>query len=1273
MSDGKRLDVIKLDEKKLWKLHEKLKKLQAKENETTTHSDNIKKPIERKSKPVKYQVYQPGVTRLSNRKLAASFDRSTVENSSPVVKETPKSKNESLTNSTPRGNDSINHRKDSKLTPKPNSNKNVRGRRTNYRNRVSRNQKLKEEPEVEAEEGFLTRHKRRQKQGDCVDDFSSEEEAELEHDDELAWDNYGGSGLVHHGWSPQVTNTETSSQEGGDLSDSELYKELSFDENVCKTEEKLPEVDEVPDSREEGTASVATNESNKEYYKVTHSVSSQSEQDDDNEGEYDDNDEFDQDESSVSKGDNVQSKRQLYDPNNPDQPIVMGKEKSRRDGGKYFIPNSGDNVYSPTLSKERMMSKVTPTRPQRKKSPVKNYTRRNSPPRYFGNRYQEDNHWQEYESHSPVGSRNYHYSTENLSEDEDSLVAQSRNTHHQSRLTALHDAERHESMLSNILSSPSFDSHEYNESLTRARNKLKILYEGMITNDIEAATNNNIEQKLWRNVYYQVIEILREQIRSCPEQDSSELKINLILLLDQGTAFYESLLENLQHKNRFNLKEILNSASARKRHRTKAGKRSKLAILSCQRIFICLGDIARYREQADHTSNYGRARHCYLQSQVLAPKNGRPYNQLAILAVKTRHKLDAVYYYIRSLAASNPILSARESLMVLFDEIRRKIDFIKQRDDTEAKKRSTSSKGKESSKVAKSRTNINEGSSRRWEEVWILPGSEDVSTKGVKAEKQSSAETDLPELRLSSQEMTKHFTLLFLNLHGKLFTRIGLENFGENLTKTLRIFEATKLMSNHRLLQLFAINLFAVLNAEKLSIHARAHDSSQNQHRALKFVFSMFTIIVDQVNKTFKAGSGNEEFDPFASDDLANLLPSIKVMFDWMYANKSCWYPPPLDLSDKDLNVWDSLAELCNWICNHSCIRPSIQIYSEYNEGLHEVFLPEDSELAGFSPLGQAFSDPRFVESGILTPENKSYIQQSVRISLIRDFLEYLCGMEEPLLAFKQGNYVTVPQTRLRSWSDKSAHDESFTSDYDIDDYTTTADNNDNLYHDSATNQQANNDGEELSELRKYRDSLQMTKERHERRQSQIKSSLESDEKLTLQICPKYLVPDTNCFIDYLKLIEKLVSCGKYKVATPLVVISELEGLATERKGDNDHAEHVFQSAKMAVKFINTMFSDNNSKFCALTRRGTELKSSRFRSEESSNNHGNNDDFILESTQAYSQSIQEHDKSIKTLTDGIVHTSVVLLTNDRNLRLKCLLLRDVATKNIQDFCAWAKV
>lgn len=98
--------------------------------------------------------------------------------------------------------------------------------------------------------------------------------------------------------------------------------------------------------------------------------------------------------------------------------------------------------------------------------------------------------------------------------------------------------------------------------------------------------------------------------------------------------------------------------------------------MSSQKIFLCLGDLARYREQVNETSNYGRAKQWYLKAQQIGPKNGRPYNQLAVLSVYSKRKIDAVYFYMRSLMASNVIHSARESLIGLFDDIRKKVRVL---------------------------------------------------------------------------------------------------------------------------------------------------------------------------------------------------------------------------------------------------------------------------------------------------------------------------------------------------------------------------------------------------------------------------------------------------------------------------------------------------------------------------------------------------------------------------------------------------------------------
>lgn len=43
------------------------------------------------------------------------------------------------------------------------------------------------------------------------------------------------------------------------------------------------------------------------------------------------------------------------------------------------------------------------------------------------------------------------------------------------------------------------------------------------------------------------------------------------------------------------------------------------------------------------------------------------------LLSQQKRKVDAVYYYMRSLLSSNPIMVARENLLTLFDEIRKKV------------------------------------------------------------------------------------------------------------------------------------------------------------------------------------------------------------------------------------------------------------------------------------------------------------------------------------------------------------------------------------------------------------------------------------------------------------------------------------------------------------------------------------------------------------------------------------------------------------------------
>ena len=80
---------------------------------------------------------------------------------------------------------------------------------------------------------------------------------------------------------------------------------------------------------------------------------------------------------------------------------------------------------------------------------------------------------------------------------------------------------------------------------------------------------------------------------------------------------------------------------------------------------------------------------------------------------------------------------------------------------------------------------------------------------------------------------------------------------------------------------------------------------------------------------------------------------------------------------------------------------------------------------------------------------------------------------------------------------------------------------------------------------------LKHRKEELERRHKQEEESrrirnqiLSEHVSVLLEICPKILVPDTNCFVDHLSDLGRLSSVGTYQLRVPLVVLNELDGLA---------------------------------------------------------------------------------------------------------------------------------
>lgn len=217
-----------------------------------------------------------------------------------------------------------------------------------------------------------------------------------------------------------------------------------------------------------------------------------------------------------------------------------------------------------------------------------------------------------------------------------------------------------------------------------------------LIHDMKFCQMENVETHFWKILYHSIIDLLRK----CYAEDSNpDIKLKLIEIIDDGTNFFEELLQSLEVTYKFSVDDFVGeNASTSIGSAIKRTKYTQLALVSAQKILLFLGDLARYKEQINETNSYGKVKQWYTRAQQIFPNNGRPYNSLAVLCVISvssaynsnlinfqiiltkffhitlqKRKIDAVYYFMRSIMSSNPVHSAKESLIGIFDENRKKV------------------------------------------------------------------------------------------------------------------------------------------------------------------------------------------------------------------------------------------------------------------------------------------------------------------------------------------------------------------------------------------------------------------------------------------------------------------------------------------------------------------------------------------------------------------------------------------------------------------------
>ncbi|KAK6192689.1 hypothetical protein SNE40_004118 [Patella caerulea] len=914
--------------------------------------------------------------------------------------------------------------------------------------------------------------------------------------------------------------------------------------------------------------------------------------------------------------------RMLFDPNNPKKPIV--------------ITNSKLKFNDPATS--------SPTSPETDQAYGYNHGYHDTSPGYQDNNPQPGYYNYQQSRSDPRLEGSYDrgpYSHSNG--DFDQLI--STMSRHRCQVVAqqlLHEALQIDNQLTHILACRVHGEDGW-RNIHRMRHELKGRLQQVLLLDPPLANKHSIEQLLWKSAYYQVIEVFRKNL---VEETDDNTKAQLLQILQEGTDFFEGLVKRMQAVYNFDLETFLD---ANQPPPDNVNRTVKLCLVIAQKLIICLGDISRYREQANETTNYGRARSWYMKAQQLAPKNGRPYNQLAILALYTRRKLDAVYYYMRSLAASNPFITARESLMSLFDEARKKSELVEKKKEEEKDLRRK--KNEQRQRTTKHRI-----------EIWVSP--DGSSTENMDTE---SPEEDLSQL--SGIELNKRFVLSFLTVHGKLFTKIGMELFAESCGQMLQEFSVLLqhspcVISSHRLLQLMAINMFAIENTALKDESLEDSCRSLLQDYSVQMGLDMFGLLCARCAELMTSHLNSPDYPAaLMNEDLHQLTAGVKVWTDWMMCHAGLWNPTPMprppDIGPQ-IDPWKCTADLCNILKDVDTSH--IKLYRHRKENCDPIILSEDNLMAGFVPMLGAPVESCFIHSTV----DKEIARDSMRLEKLGLFSDYLCGIEPPMLAYNVETKQYYSVAPVNQSENEHAEDECPDSASD-----------DVIIESEEETETVSGDEDHVRHLKAKREHLKRKVKERSKHKENVEALLDKDrhKKIELEIHPRFLVPDTNCFIDHFNLLISILESKKYTLVIPLVVINELDGLAKgSREGQHESREHssmVQQHATTAVQYLESQFQRKNSHLRAQTSKGSILETIAFRSEEIDTT-GTNDDLILSCCLHYCKDKardfmpKEKDAPVRLYRD------VVLLTDDRNLRLKAHTC-NVPVREVASFKKWSKI
>ncbi|XP_075250230.1 uncharacterized protein LOC142342648 isoform X3 [Convolutriloba macropyga] len=551
-------------------------------------------------------------------------------------------------------------------------------------------------------------------------------------------------------------------------------------------------------------------------------------------------------------------------------------------------------------------------------------------------------------------------------------------------MQSVHQTQLIEAKLEELIKKVSLEKLE--TDIADLRDKFLKECSSVIVSDSESAQTHNIEYILWKTAFYPLIERLRNQKNNTSFKYRAEDLLHKYL--KDGIACYNSLLTDLQTVQNINLSMYTTpEMQLRLGH---IPKKTRFAMNSAFKLQIGLGDLHRYLENAQGNQDFTLAKQAYTSAHNLQPKNGRAFNQLAIISCQQKRRLETVYYYIRSLAAQEDFKAAKESLNLMFEEVAKKVKGTQQQqqkaieDKINKQKKDILALYKSRGRLLWVRDTNNAADGMRSHQSSTSASAEDVNelNKQIRSLTASVHKETLMQMEHTEPKfaewLNKQAVLSSLNIQGILFTGIGLDSFG---TLFAQAQEEFRILLSHRpvsmpedkLLQLITINTFAVYNTAKKDPTNAAGDTSskrdggasqQSDANKAAVVFGLMTVhtMVDQVVAVLSSYPGSvlslhevksrSQEEQEAKQALRTLLPPIKLWSAWMLNNVKSWFPIPESSANFDpYSFWTSWATMINLI--DTKIDPQQFKFSmEASEDQPQILiLPEIVSVAGYKPM----------------------------------------------------------------------------------------------------------------------------------------------------------------------------------------------------------------------------------------------------------------------------------------------------------------------------------